>query len=246
MSDDAAGDPETSTAASALARYNEADWLRFAIQKIPLIGPSLDLLLTSGHRRLAQQRARYLLAGLEADVQRIDGSKVDNVYVESEEFHDLLIAAIRNSIETRHREKIRLNARILAGAIRSDQTRDEPELHLELIRDLSPQDLVVLREIVAQQRIPPDPTEDNLLAWASRCGWDRIHATVLKQGVRDVPHVLHRLQGAGCIKEITGGFFDYTGGTYLLTDAARRLVVWLEARGGFPTEEDISEVEDVE
>jgi len=45
----------------------------------------------------------------------------------------------------------------------------------------------------------------------------------------DIPFILLRLERCGLIKEITGGYIDYTGGVYIITDVFRKLMKFLES-----------------
>ena len=233
--------------AQSIERYDDADWLRVAVKSIPVLGEAIDTALTYRHRKFAQQRMRYLLAGLEADVARLGEQGINKQFLESEEFHDLLVSALHSAAETRHREKIRLNARILSGAIdagHSPTSADGAEAYLDVIRDLSFTDLVVLRAIIAQQRFPPSVDDDNALIWATSRGWDRLESELASVGGNDLEYRLHRLERAGCIKEITGSYLDYTGGTYTLTGVARQLAEWVDRCGGFPSDSDVRTAEE--
>jgi hypothetical protein len=233
---------DTTPKPSLLQMYQNAEWIRLAVQSIPRVGGALDLLLTSTHQRLARERLNYLLAGLEHDVRQIADDQVDYAFLDSEEFHDLVLQAFAASVRSRERAKIRLHARVLAGAIRADRpVGDEsgtPETHLELLSNLNIRDLVVLRAIVHQQGLN-EPPDGNVLIWARGMGWDKLPEIARRAGIVDVAYHLHRLEREGCIREISGTYFDYLGGVFLLSDATRSLIRWLERSGGFPTEADV-------
>ena len=226
-------------------RYARTDVLRVVVRAIPLVGDAIDTMLTTGHAQIVEERTRYLLTGLSLDVLRLKEEAIDREYVGSPAFHDLMVAAVLDSAAARDREKIRLNARILAGAIQVGPGDDgDPEAHLDLIAGLKAHDLVVLRAIIAQQR--EAPTDRNLLVWANSRGWGRLQEQIAPVPVHDLEYRLHRLERAGCVREITGPYVGYPGGVMMLTDATRHLVAWIDRRGGFPTEDDVRAAEATE
>ena len=86
--------------------YSKAYPLRVVIQSVPYVGSALDFLLTDGSRQLSEERLRYFLAGLDLDVSRLKAEFVNHDYLSSARFHDLLRAALEDSIRSGENEKI--------------------------------------------------------------------------------------------------------------------------------------------
>ncbi len=226
-----------------LERYSNADWLREVVRAIPVVGSALDLAITAQHSKIARERLAYLLKGIEHDLGTIKDEKVDRKFLESEHFHDLIFAAFSSALRRGERDRLRLLSRVLVGSVvDSGDPGAEADVavnHLDLIASLSPADVRVLRRIVEAQGLEPPSDPDNPLMWALERGWEDLLVDLQSVGVADPDYHLHRLAREGCLKEITGTYFDYSGGVYLLTAACRRLCEWLDRVGGFPSEEDV-------
>jgi hypothetical protein len=99
----------------AIERYSESPVFRALVTAIPYLGGSIDALFGQWGAEIAQRRFRVLLEELAKETARLDASKVDKAFLDSEEFVDLFTRAAREAARSRHREKVRLFARILAG-----------------------------------------------------------------------------------------------------------------------------------
>lgn len=222
-------------------RYGKTDLARVALQAIPFVGAPLDLLLTEGSRRLAEQRVAYMIAGLEADVQRLDEAKVDHEYLKSRDFEDLLWAALALSARSRENEKIRFNARVLSGAIqvgsRGPDLGEDPHFLMSLLADRDADDLRILRAFIVTQHETPRGADQSQADWAIEQTSKTILVRHLK-GMRtdDFGFRLGRLMGAGYIKEIPTEPNPRPDGlrAFVLDNVMHRLASWLNRYGGFP------------
>jgi len=180
---------------------------------VPVVGPTIDAVVTAWERQRADAAHDELLRELCAMVGRLEADKVDIRYLESEEYRDRFAKAWRLAEDTRDQAKIRLYAAILAGAARIDRDEFlEPESTLSALAELSPGDLMVLEdfwqhrgqqgasEFIEYQYEPAqvDPRLPRAL-----------HGHVLF-------HLL-RLERAGLVKEAAGAIVGYTGGGFSAT-----------------------------
>lgn len=202
--------------------------LRNSICQIPIIGYALDAIFIDLGKQYYEKRVIQVIQLLREEMflieESIEESKVDKEFLETEEFFDLVIRIMEYSVKTRQREKVRLNCSILAGSIliENKDLRNSAEDLLILIRDLSPIDLKVAKEIYKQQENKPDKFDDegnsnfNELHFVDSSGWDKLPG-LCKLEVGDFRLALTKLSNAGLIKEIVGSYSSYMGGKYIIT-----------------------------
>jgi hypothetical protein len=187
-----------------------------------------------------------LLAGLTADVQRVAAEKIDHAYIQSQEFHDLLWSALTASARAREREKIRFNARVVAGAIQLDarqqNTDDDPQLFIDIISSLDGPQLRVLRGFIATQFSSAPRQDQSIYDWAYERTSPKLYELVRPMRTDDMIFHVHRLVGAGCVQQL---YSDAPNGpkhpAYMLHNVVHRMLHWLEKCGGYPSEGDIAQ-----
>jgi hypothetical protein len=197
-------------AAEASVAYEDNIFLRSAVVAIPGIGSIMDLVLSSGGQA-SRERVHKLLNAMKDDMQErmdtIEDTVLDQEYLESEEFRDLLMRALDATIKTRDEAKRRVYARILTeSTIRFAREGRSPEEYLDLIADLTPREWHVARMLHRDwpgegygNREPEEVNE----AWR---GWqDRVHD---KLGVdaADLQLILGRLRSSGLVTESISSF----------------------------------------
>ncbi len=217
--------------------------LRVAIQCVPYVGSALDLLLTEGSRQLAEERLRYFFAGLDLDVSRLKAESLNQAYLSSAKFYDLLRAALEDSVRAGENEKIRLNSRILAGAIVLSPSigMDEPALFIKILSGLDARDIYILRIIIDSQANSPMTDNQSQYDWAVERTWQRFHE-LTQHSLHDaeVPYRVIRLTNSGCLNEIypQQGKEGHTR-AFVPSLIVHQMRHWLERFGGFPSEADI-------
>lgn len=211
---------------SATEIYSQSALLRAEICGIPFIGSSIDVLIGTRGQNIIQRRILSFIDKLKSEVATLEENKIDKEYLTNEEFFDLIFRAFEYSSRTKDDDKIELYAKILRGAVNLDN-RDEyyPEEYLEVIKELTPFELKIARAIYEQQNDQPNEGE-NELQWARRKGWDNLHVAC---GVsqEELRFLLLRIERTGLIKELTGGYYDYTGGVYVITDMFRGIMKFI-------------------
>jgi len=208
--------------------YGKHTGLRMMVAGIPNIGSSLDILFYSKGEKFRQRRVAQLLKYLKTEMKRTHENMVDKKYLKSEECFDLFLKAIDSATKTRHSEKIHLYAKVLRGAvIIQDRQEFLPEEYLDILSELSPREIEVARAIYEQQFDGPQDDE-NELGWAERKGWAQLSEQCPSIPKEDLVFILQRLARSGLIREVTGMYWDYGGGVYVITDVFRKLMRYLE------------------
>lgn len=224
--------------ASVAYEHNMA--FRTFVLMIPVIGSSLDLVLTSGGQR-SRERIHKLIDAMKDDMQErletVEDSAVDEEYLKSEEFFDLIMKALDTTIKTRDEAKRRTCARILIeSTIFSKREGYSPEEYLDLIADLTPRELAVAQALYRDLSGEGDESrelKESREAWMS---WqDRVRAKVGIDGA-DLQLILDRLHSSGLITEDTA-LVPSSGGPiqappqYWMSPAFKKLMRFLERRG---------------
>ena len=130
----------------AAEAYEANTILRAAVAGIPLIGGGVDVILSSEAQRAGKARIFKLIEEMEQRMEQYVEEAINQEYLASDEFLDLVIKAFESAARTRDEEKIRSYARILTeSAVLIKQGGYSPEEYLHLIADLTPLELRVAR-----------------------------------------------------------------------------------------------------
>jgi hypothetical protein len=117
-------------------------------------------------------------------------------------------------------------SKILRNSVIQDKRMTHsPEDYLTVLAELTPREVQLAKVIYTQQREGPSKNE-NELHWASSKGWENL-AVESHLEEEDIPFLLKRLERCGLIREITGTYYDYTGGVYAITDVFRKLMDYI-------------------
>jgi hypothetical protein len=94
---------------------------------------------------------------LHEEIDRVDKTKIDTESLKEEWFFDLFNKTFDNCVNTRFRERIRLNCKIFAGAISLDNVhnRQQAEDFLSFEAELTPTDIMLGLKIYQQQKNKP-------------------------------------------------------------------------------------------
>lgn len=218
-----------SKAKDKIENYSSDIALQNTILSIPG-GPAVDVLIREIGSRISQQRIAETVYAIQLELDRLDAMKIDREYVTTEEFYDLVIKVFYQSVKDRISEKKRIFAKILSNSILLDNIdlRTNSEDFVNLLDDLSIRDLQLMKHIYNQQqdmdpRInPAEGTYNELLTvWAS--GWKELQS-ISNLDAEEFQISLLKLSRSGFIKEITGSYGDYLGGTYIITPILKKLV----------------------
>jgi hypothetical protein len=210
--------------------YNQNVGLKYAINQIPIAGFFIDQFFTNTGPQIQQRRLMEAIEFLHQFTDKIDKTKVDYDFLESEEFYDLILGTFQNSVKTRHKQRILLNCKILAGTIliENRNIRHSAEDLLALVSDLSPIDLKVASEIYKQQKDKPDKfnntgDHDNELAFVRKSGWGNL-PNLCGLNELDFQLSLHKLSNANLVKQVIGPYPGNMGNDYIITPTYQRLM----------------------
>ena len=179
----------------AIEVYSEKTVLRAILCAIPYIGSSLDVLLSSRGQKIFNDRIMFLLEQLREDMSSVEEDVIDQNFLESDEWFDLIVKAFDSAIRTRDQEKIKLYSKILRNSvIQSVREEHNPEDYLTVLTELTSSEVRVARVLYKQQN--DKPTEDeNELQWAKRKGWENL-ASECELDEKDLDFLLKRLEKA--------------------------------------------------
>ncbi len=209
----------------AIEVYSQNTVLRTTISSIPFIGGPLDVLLSSEGQKIVQARVMQMFKNLKREMRCVQESMIDKKYLESEEFFDLILRGIEAATKTRDREKVHLYAKVLRGAV-TIQNREEfsPEEYLSILTELTSREIEVARVIYEQSERTPNTDG---LQWIAEKKLPQLSARCRSIPREDLQFILLRLQPSGLIRELVGTYFDYTGGTYIITKVFQKLMHYL-------------------
>lgn len=211
----------------AIDFYSDNIPLRTLVASIPYVGGGLDVVFSTQGQINVQRRLTLLLTQLQTEYRALDERMVDKDFVKSEEFFDLLVKVLEASARTRHDEKIRLYAKILRNSTIWDyHIRYNPEDYVNVLSELSIQELNLARIIYSSQGSVPQNKDEEDITWAKRCGWDHIIESVQAD---DAKFLLKRLERTGLISEVVGTILGYHGGVYIITDTFRKMMEFLNS-----------------
>lgn len=203
-----------------------------AVSLVSGIGPTIDLFLSPGGQNIQTRRIYDTISTLKNEMTKIEETKIDKSFLDSEDFYDLMMRTFESCSRTRHREKLVLYCKILAHSVSIENAteRSSTEDYIGFINELSLKDLKVGIKIYEQQKDMPekfDFEENTELKFVVRSGWHKIKNLCLLDEV-DFSIALNKLARTGLIKEIIGTYVNYIGGLYLITPTFRKLMNFIQ------------------
>jgi hypothetical protein len=135
---------------------------RSAFSVIPWIGGVLNEIIFDHRSRVKQRRFEEFVIGLADDVQRIGEGAVDQEFLLSEEFGDLLEATLRRVVSSGRQEKRDRLRRVLVRQLQAPLPSDYQELFLDLVSEVSEKEIEILdafREAALRPRREDEPEQ---------------------------------------------------------------------------------------
>ncbi|KGY08992.1 hypothetical protein [Vibrio sinaloensis] len=197
--------------------YTENDWLRAIVNLVPSVGGSLDIMISSTHNRLLQERISHLINELASDVSSLE-DKVNNAIAESEEFHDLFILSLERTARISDRNRISAIANILSKCLNGIPAEDIHPVDLILVlTELSMHEAQVLSVIIGIFK-----HEKELLSGE--------YNTLVTHDVvtSKLPGIIQPQSDFLCGRLVGKGLLDEIFGNYSLTPAAVQLGKYLQ------------------
>lgn len=206
-----------------LKKYERSS-LRFALELIaPFLGPATGV-LSSRKQAQNRQRAEEMLEDLSNDMVSLNDEMVQN-----DDFVHAFSIVTSAVVRTRHREKRRLFARLLAIYAKHGDFGDEKanvfEEDYQILDELGPREFMVIAILAKYDRDAREADVGATLVMLNRV-WDEFSAEVEeKVGISsyELSSFLSRIGRTGLYKELTGSYFDYTGGKGTTTPLFERL-----------------------
>jgi flagellin-specific chaperone FliS len=212
----------------AIEKYSENALLRIAISEIPIIGSPLDIFLTTKAQKIINDRIMGLFSELKEEMSTLEDRIVDKDYIDSEEFIELFIKIIEASTKTRNKEKIKLYAKLLKGAIKfQDRKKYSPEEYLQVLSELTIKELEVAKAIYRQQR-QKRRKDENELEWALRYGWEKLEKECPSIPEEDFRFIFLRLRKSGLIQDLQNSYFYSKKVVFVISDVFRKIMKYLE------------------
>ena len=212
----------------AIEKYSENALLRIVISEIPIIGSPFDIFLTTKAQKIINDRIMNLFSELKEEMSTLEDRIVDKDYIDSEEFIELFIKTIEASTKTRNKEKIKLYAKLLKGAIKfQDRKKYSPEEYLQVLSELTIKELEVAKAIYRQQR-QKRRKDENELEWALRYGWEELEKECPSIPEEDFRFIFLRLRKSGLIQDLQNSYFYSKKVVFVISDVFRKIMKYLE------------------
>lgn len=212
--------------------YNSNIEIRHGFSTIPTIGPIIDSICTFSGNYFEKCRIMELIGCLSDDITRIEASKIDIQFFQSEEFNDMFKRLLFNVSRTRFHEKIQLYSKVLINSIviENRDNRKHIEDYLILLDDLSLVDLLIINDLYKFQvkEIPKvqTPKELDFLKkvkeeYTSVCQKYKITDS-------DLEFALIKLSKSGLLYPLYSQDEVDFGNIYIITNIFRALVKFLK------------------
>ena len=116
----------------AAEKYSETTSLRAAVQLIPYIGGTLDILIGGGGQKIQQRRIEHFISELDVRLKEIETSSNPS----DEELFDITLLALEQTVRTRSENKRARFAQIIAKQISTGGKFDAAETAIRLVGEL--------------------------------------------------------------------------------------------------------------
>ncbi len=132
--------------------YSENITLRALVQLIPNIGGALDTILYEKGSKWRQERIEYFIKYFEEKINELIKennllSEKINKVINSEDFYDLFLKALKDSTSTKYKEKINYYANILINYVNKIQTPEDSEIMIEILSQQLNSEIYILTKI---------------------------------------------------------------------------------------------------
>lgn len=205
--------------------------LKMGLAALPGVGGPIAILFNQADTEFILKRIADLERLMVERLAILPPGSVDEEYQQSEEWLDLRLKAIEAAYKTRHREKIELYARILTGAVKIDgRAGHDPETYLDVLAEMSLIEVQLLK-VYFEEQSGISLGEQNKLRSVRETG-QKLSEKFAKDNAIDLHLISRRLTRTGLLREIFSGItmndMDYEGGEFIITQALRDLMSFLQ------------------
>lgn len=125
--------------------YSDNIVLRGLVNLIPAIGGVLDIIFCERLNQITAKQTEDFIEFTKKEFEKVDENKVNKEFINSDDYADLTVRCLSSSIRTRHKEKIKLFAKVLKSAATSENfDLNEFEEILPTFEQVSIRELTVL------------------------------------------------------------------------------------------------------
>lgn len=122
---------------------------RTLISNIPIIGFAIDSILTEKWSKYSKERLEIFNEFLITEFERLEENNVDKDFLNSNEFFDLIVKLIENSIKTRHKERVHLFGKLLKSrCLKGYNSNYDSGDFTNTINELIPRDIIVIKNLI--------------------------------------------------------------------------------------------------
>lgn len=204
--------------------------LRFKIISIPIVGNYIDVAYTESIQTIRERI-------LKNSIEELDEKKIDKEYLNSLEFLNLLVLTYKMALDEIELDKIIFFSKLIKNSLESSEEERKYNFdYIKIVHELSIDQMHLLHEIYIQQKdlykFREESTEYNELNLVHECtDWKNLPKILNdKYGIdeNDLNFLLKRTESTGLIREITGSYIGYDGGTYIMNETLRKFMYRLD------------------
>ena len=209
----------TATAGSPIANA----LLQGALSIAGPVGAAISGALSGRAAQLAEKNTKQLFLTVGEYTRRLDETKIDREFLDSDEFTSLLIDILTMNAKSYEKEKIDLFSRIFINAAMRDAIATPKEGFVRIIGDLSTDHIRVFQFVCVRTK-NPDPQEAEQTV-GRVLGPDIASSTGLPEH-RAIAYG-YELVRYGVLRDWGLGTFDYEPGAFALTDYGEEFAAFL-------------------
>lgn len=200
--------------------------LRFKIISIPIVGNYIDVAYTESIQTIRERI-------LKNSIEELDEKKIDKEYLNSLEFLNLLVLTYKMALDEIELDKIIFFSKLIKNSLESSEEERKYNFdYIKIVHELSIDQMHLLHEIYIQQKdlykFREESPEYNELNLVHECtDWKNLPNILHdKYGIdeNDLNFLLKRTESTGLIREITGSYIGYDGGTYIMNETLRKFM----------------------
>lgn len=202
--------------------YSDNPVLRALLQLVPYWGCA-DTLLEHRAAEIRSDRIRVFFEELANGTRALTEE-----IIQEEDFLHNFFCTLKAAINTRHREKIRLFARLLSSSISpaTGSTTDEFEELLGILDDISLREFIALNELAKFEIQNISKESENKLEHCLHY-WEQFRTTIIqKLSINEeiFNSFMAKIERTGLYFRLTNGFMDYRGNVGETTPLFKRLL----------------------
>ena len=200
--------------------------LRSKMVTIPIFGSYMDVVYTESMQAIKEMAFRNSL-------EELDEKKIDKEYLNSLEFLNLLVRTYKMALDEIEMDKIIFFSKLIKNSLESSEEERKYNFdYIKIVHELSIDQMHLLHEIYIQQKdlykFSDEYPEYNELNLVHECtDWKNLPKILNdKYGIDedDLNFLLKRTESTGLIREITGSYIGYDGGTYIMNETLKKFM----------------------